>query len=58
MYLYTPYLTTNPIAVKGYGYAKMQKIVLNKTAFPKLAPGLTLPVTPSWIKITPQEAAG
>jgi ribose transport system substrate-binding protein len=56
--LYTPYLTTNPISITGYGYAKMQKIVLNKTAFPSLAPGLTLPVSPSWVKITPQEAAG
>jgi ribose transport system substrate-binding protein len=56
--LYTPYLTTNPVTISGYGYAKMQKIVLNKTAFPSLAPGLTLPVSPSWVKITPQEAAG
>jgi ribose transport system substrate-binding protein len=56
--LYTPYLTTNPISITGYGYAKMQKIVLNKTAFPSLAPGLTLPVSPSWVNITPQEAAG
>jgi ribose transport system substrate-binding protein len=56
--LYTPYLTTNPVAISGYGYAKMQKIVLNKTAFPSLAPGLTLPVSPSWVNITPQEAAG
>ncbi len=56
--LYTPYLTTNPISITGYGYAKMQKIVLNKTAFPNLAPGLTLPVSPSWVNITPQEAAG
>lgn len=55
--LYTPYLTTNPVKVTGYGFAQMEKIVLNKTAFPSLAPGLTLPVSPSWIKITAQEAA-
>jgi len=56
--LYTPYLTTNPVTVTGYGYAKMEKIVLGKTAFPSLAPGLTLPVSPTWITITPKEAAG
>jgi ribose transport system substrate-binding protein len=58
VYLYTPYLTTNVTAISGYGYSTQQKIVLNKTAFPALAPGLTLPVTPTWVKITPQEASG
>jgi ribose transport system substrate-binding protein len=56
--LYTPYLTTTPTKIVGYGYSKQSKIVLGKTAFPSLAPGLTLPVTPSWVNITPQEAAG
>jgi ribose transport system substrate-binding protein len=56
--LYTPYLTTNPTKITGYGYSQQSKIVLGKTAFPALAPGLTLPVTPSWVTITPQEAAG
>jgi len=56
--LYTPYLTTNPTKITGYGYSKQVKIVLGKTAFPSLAPGLTLPVTPAWVKITPQEASG
>ena len=56
--LYTPYLTTNPTKITGYGYSTQEKIVLGKTAFPSLAPGLTLPVTPTWVKITPQEAAG
>jgi ribose transport system substrate-binding protein len=56
--LYTPYLTTNPTKITGYGYSTQDKIVLGKTAFPSLAPGLTLPVTPTWVKITPQEAAG
>jgi ribose transport system substrate-binding protein len=58
IFLYTPYLTTNVTKITGWGYATQQKIVLNKTAFPKLAPGLTLPVTPSWVNITPSEAAG
>jgi ribose transport system substrate-binding protein len=58
VYLYTPYLTTNPANISGYGFSKMQKIVIGKTAFPNLAPGLTLPVTPTWVNITPSEAAG
>jgi ribose transport system substrate-binding protein len=56
--LYTPYLTTNPTKITGYGYSKQVKIVLGKTAFPALAPGLTLPVSPNWVHITPKEAAG
>jgi ribose transport system substrate-binding protein len=56
--LYTPYLTTTPTKIVGYGYSKQSKIVLGKTAFPSLAPGLTLPVAPPWVNITPQEASG
>ncbi len=56
--LYTPYLTTNPTKIRGYGYSQQSKIVLGKTAFPALAPGLTLPVSPTWVTITPNEAAG
>jgi ribose transport system substrate-binding protein len=56
--LYTPYLTTNPMKITGYGFAKMQKIVVGKTAFPNLPGGLTLPISPTWVHITPQEAAG
>jgi len=58
VYLYTPYLTTNPAKITGYGFSKMQKIVLGKTAFPSLPRGLTLPVSPPWVKITAKEAAG
>lgn len=58
IYLYTPYFSTNPLKIGGFGYAKMEKIKIGKNAFPKLAPGLTLPITPAWVKITPQEAAG
>jgi ribose transport system substrate-binding protein len=58
VFLYTPYLTTNVTKITGYGYSKMQKIVLGQTAFPNLAPGLTLPVSPTWTKITAKEAAG
>ena len=58
VFLYTPYLTTHPTRVTGYGFSKMQKIVLGKTAFPNLPRAVTLPITPEWVKITPKEAAG
>jgi ribose transport system substrate-binding protein len=58
VFIYTPYLTTNPIKITGYGFAKMEKLVVGKTAFPNLPPGLTLPISPTWVQITPKEAAG
>jgi ribose transport system substrate-binding protein len=58
IYIYTPYPTTHPTKITGYGYSKQDKIVLGKNAFPNLPRGLTLPVTPPWIKITAKEAAG
>jgi len=51
-------LTTHSTKITGYGFSKMQKIVLGKTAFPRLPRGLTLPVSPSWVKISAKEAAG
>ena len=36
----------------------MQKIELGKNVFPDLPPGLTLPMTPSWMTITAAEATG
>ena len=36
----------------------MQKIEIGKNAFPDLAPGVSLPITPDWVEITPAEAAG
>jgi ribose transport system substrate-binding protein len=51
-------ITTDPFTSKLYPEAKMQKIVLGETAFPDLPPGLTLPITPDWVEITPAEAAG
>lgn len=58
VYLYTPYPTTHPTKITGYGFSKMEKIVLGKNAFPNLPRGLTLPVSPTWIKISAKEAAG
>ena len=34
------------------------KIELGKTVFPDLPPGLSLPISPDWVTITPGEAAG
>jgi len=36
----------------------VQQIELGKNAFPDLSPGLFLPVSPDWLEITPEEAAG
>ncbi|MER9474880.1 hypothetical protein NKI60_20500, partial [Mesorhizobium sp. M0520] len=41
-----------------YPHATMQKIEVGKNAFPDMAPGLFLPVSPDWVEITPAEAAG
>ncbi len=58
VYLYTPYFTTHVFKVPGFVDKKLEKITIGKNAFPALAPGLTLPISPSWVNITPQEAAG
>ena len=52
------FITTDPITSELYPNAAMQKIEIGKDAFPDLAPGLTLPISPDWVAITPQEAAG
>lgn len=43
---------------KLYPDATIQKIEIGKNAFPKGPPGLTLPITPTWVDITAEEAAG
>jgi len=52
------FITSDPIDSKTYPDAKMAKIALGQNVFPDLAPGLTLPVTPSWMTITAAEASG
>ena len=47
---------TPAVAAEGGPYAV--KIELGRTVFPDLAPGLSLPISPDWVTITPQEAAG
>ncbi len=52
------FLSTDPIKSELYPEAVMQKIEIGKNALPDLSPGLTLPITPNWIEITAEEAAG
>lgn len=52
------FFSTNPIESKLFPGTPVQQIELGKNAFPDLSPGLFLPVSPSWVEITPQEAAG
>jgi ribose transport system substrate-binding protein len=55
----SPGLTTDPIEVAGYApNSTAVKIELGKTVFPDLPPGLSLPISPDWVTITPAEAAG
>jgi len=52
------FVTTDPIESKLYPGAVMQKIEIGKNAWPDRPPGLTLPITPDWVEITAEEAAG
>jgi len=56
--VYGDFLSTDPIKSELYPDAVFQKIEIGKNAFPDLPPGLTLPITPSWVEITAEEAAG
>jgi len=56
--VYGDFITTDPIKSELYPEAVFQKIEIGKNAFPELPPGLTLPITPDWVDITAQEAAG
>jgi len=52
------FITTDPFESARYPGTKMVKISLGENAYPDLAPGLTLPISPDWVDITAQEAAG
>jgi ribose transport system substrate-binding protein len=58
IYLHGPFLSTDPMPSTLFPDIKMDKIAVGQNAFPDLAPGLALPITPDWVTITPQEAAG
>lgn len=48
----SPCFTTNEVTPKGL---ECDKVKVGTNAFPDLAPGLTLPVSPKWTKIQPSE---
>lgn len=52
------FFSTHPLESKLFPGTEVQKIELGKNAFPELSPGLFLPVSPGWVEITPEEAAG
>ena len=56
--VYGDFVTTDPIKSALYPDAVMDKIEIGKNAFPDGPPGLTLPLTPSWVDITAKDASG
>ena len=52
------FFSSDPIPSKLFPDTVIQKLELGKNAFPDLSPGLFLPVSPDWVQITPEEAAG
>jgi ribose transport system substrate-binding protein len=52
------FFSTDPLPSKLFPETVIQKLEAGKNAFPDLSPGLFLPVSPDWVEITPQEAAG
>jgi ribose transport system substrate-binding protein len=51
-------LTTDPIKSDISPDTRFEKIVLGVNAYPDLPPGMTLPISPDWMTITPKEASG
>jgi ribose transport system substrate-binding protein len=54
----SPGLTTDMVDAKYAPNSSAVKLELGKTVFPDLPPGLSLPISPDWVTITPQEASG
>jgi len=54
----SPGLTTDTVDAKYMPNTTAVKLELGKTVFPDLPPGLSLPISPDWVTITPQEASG
>ena len=53
-----PRLTTDIVEGDFSPGVVFDKLEIGKNVFPDLPPGLVLPVSPSWIDITPEEASG
>ncbi len=56
--LESPRLTNTLVNAQFSPGAKLEPIEIGKNAFPDEPPGLSLPVTPTWVDITAKEAAG
>jgi ribose transport system substrate-binding protein len=55
----SPGLATDlPAGAKYAPDSTVVKMELGKNVFPDLAPGISLPISPDWVEITPKEAAG
>jgi ribose transport system substrate-binding protein len=54
----SPRLTTDLLHADYSPGARLEKLEIGKNAFPDQPPGLTLPISPDWVQITPKEAAG
>ena len=54
----SPDMSTDPVQAKYAPGSTMQKLEIGKNVFPDLAPGVSLPISPDWVEITPSEAAG
>ena len=52
------FYSTEPLPSELFPETLIQPIEIGKSAFPELSPGLFIPVSPDWVEITPQEAAG
>jgi len=52
------FMSTHPFVSERHPDVKIVNIVLGENAFPDLAPGLTVPISPDWVNITAEEAAG
>jgi ribose transport system substrate-binding protein len=54
----SPGLATDIVDAKYSPDSTVEKIEVGKSAFPDLAPSLSLPISPDWVQISPKEAAG
>ena len=53
-----PRLTTKQVEGDFSPGVEIQDLEVGTNVFPDLPPGLVLPVSPSWLEVTPEEAAG
>ena len=53
-----PMLTNNPVPSKLHPDQPMEKLEVGINAFPDQPPGLGMPISPEWVEITAEEAAG